>query len=103
MFKSFANFLIVGLVLSFVISCDKEGKKQCSWYLEPEPKLKEKVTQGFIPVCARNRNTMKQDCRLQTTLEKAKDYYGKVFRYSDMSVKSYGLPRTIDHIIFCKG
>lgn len=84
------------------IACDPEGKKECAWVLEPEPELIQKVEDGFIPVCARNRKTMKQDCRLQTTLEKAKQYYGKTFRYTDMKIESVALPRTIRSISFCR-
>lgn len=82
-------------------SCDPEGKKECEWVLEPEPNLIGKTEKGFIPVCARNRKSMKQDCRLQTSLEKAKSYYGKTFRYVDMEIESVALPRTIKEIKFC--
>ena len=101
MFHVFKNLLVTFILICMMISCDPEGKKDCAWFLEPEPKLKNNVVQGYIPVCARNRKTMKQDCRLQTTLDKAKKYYGKVFRYNDMSVESVAIPRTITTIKFC--
>lgn len=82
-------------------ACDPDGKKECAWVLEPEPNLKGKVQAGYIPVCARNRMTMKQDCRLQATLEQAKEFYGKKFRYRDLKVKSVALPRTIASLKFC--
>ncbi len=82
-------------------ACDREGKKNCDWVLEPEPTLKHKVQPGFIPVCARNRETMKQDCRLQTTLDRAKAYHNRKFRYANLEVESVGLPRTIKAILFC--
>lgn len=97
-----ARLVLFLLTLSLGTSCDPEGKKECAWVLEPEPDLIKKVEEGFIPVCARNRKTMKQDCRLQTTLEKAKHYYGKTFRYSEMTVESVALPRTIRRIKFCR-
>ena len=87
--------------LCLIFACDPEGKKDCAWVLEPEPELKNRVDKGFIPVCARNRKTKKQDCRLQTTLEKAKGYYGRKFRYSELKVKDYGIPRTITDVRFC--
>ena len=90
------------MYLFFLSACDPEGKKECDWVLEPEPKLIGKTEEGYIPVCARNRKTMKQDCRLQTTLEEAKSYSGKVFRYVDMEIESVALPRTIKTIKFCK-
>ena len=92
----------IALLLIFTIGCDPEGKKNCDWVLEPEPKKIDMAQLGFIPVCARNRVTMKQDCRLQTTLEYAKKVYGKKFRYIDLKVKNIGIPRTIDSIEFCK-
>ena len=82
-------------------ACDPEGKKQCAWVLEPEPNLKGTTDPGFIPVCARNRATMKEDCRLQTTLDYAEKVYGRKFRYTDLRVESPGLPRTVADIKFC--
>lgn len=83
-------------------ACDPDGKKNCDWVLEPEPSLIDKVDEGYIPVCARNRKTQKQDCRLQTTIEYAKTTIGKKFRYADLRVVNSGLPRTISTIKFCK-
>ncbi len=83
--------------------CDPEGRKNCVWVLEAEPGMMEKVDPGMIPVCARNRQTMKEDCRLQTSLEYAKGAYGKKFRYADLAIESPGLPRTIKSIKFCDG
>lgn len=95
--------MFIALLFSFFISgCDPEGKKQCEWVLEPEPKLQGKSDEGFIPVCARNRRTMKQDCRLQTTLEYAQNALNKKFRYDDLKVENFGLPRTIKSIDFCE-
>lgn len=84
-----------------LVACDRDGKKQCTWTLEPEPDLKGTTDPGFIPVCARNRTNMKQDCRLQTTLDYAEKVYGRKFRYVDLRVESPGLPRTIAGIKFC--
>ncbi len=92
-----ATLLLIGLT-----ACDPEGRNDCVWTLEPEPKNISQVTEGLVPLCARNRVTMKQDCRLQAPLDFAKDAYGKKFRYSDMVVKSFGIPRTIATIRFCE-
>ncbi|MEZ4741669.1 MAG: hypothetical protein R3B45_04355 [Bdellovibrionota bacterium] len=88
-------------LLTQVIGCDPEGRKKCVWTLEPEPKNMGMAKDGMIPLCARNRETMKQDCRLQADLEYAKKAYGRKFRYVDLKVESYGIPRTIKSITFC--
>jgi hypothetical protein len=73
--------------------------------LEPEPKLKGTTEPGYIPMCARNRDTMKEDCRLQMTLEDAQAVYGRKFRYVDLRWASPGLPRTISakEMKYCDG
>jgi hypothetical protein len=91
------------LVALLLAGCDPEGKKQCSWVLEPEPKLDGTADPGYIPVCARNRTTMKEDCRLQTTVEYAKKVLERKFRYVDLRYARPGLPRTITEIKFCDG
>ena len=96
------NWLFLFLVASALIACDPEGKKDCAWVLEPEPNNIEKAESGFIPVCARNRDKMKQDCRLQAPLDFAKSAYGKKFRYVDLKIKDPGLPRTIVSIEYCE-
>lgn len=96
------QLLILLGALTLTAGCDPEGRKNCDWVLEPEPKLIGTTTEGFIPVCARNRVTNKEDCRLQTTLDYAKDVYGRKFRYIDLRVESPGLPRTISKITFCQ-
>lgn len=94
----------LAVALSFATSaCDREGKKECAWVLEPEPNLKGTTDSGFIPVCARNRTSMKEDCRLQTTIDYAQKVYGRKFRYVDLRTESPGLPRTIATIKFCDG
>ena len=92
------------IMMTFLLlwACDPDGKKNCAWVLEPEPSLKGKVEEGYIPMCARNRRTMKQDCRLQATEEQAREYMGKMFRYSDLKVKSVALPRSIKNLTFCE-
>ena len=94
--------LLTFVTIVGTMSCDPEGKKDCVWTLEPEPKNVKIAQPGMIPLCARNRVTMKQDCRLQAPIEFAKNAWGKTFRYEDMSVKSYGIPRTIASIKFCE-
>jgi hypothetical protein len=93
--------LIFSLLFLFFIACDPEGKKKCQWVLEPENHKRYKPLKGFITVCARNRKTMKQDCRLQTKIEKAKSWSGKKFRYTDLETESVIIPRTIKSIKFC--
>lgn len=81
--------------------CDPERKKRCEWYLMPNTDKKANVDKGMISVCARNLIAGKEDCRLQTSLTFAKKVYGKTFRYVDLKVKSFGIPRTIQEITFC--
>ena len=95
--------LMTSVIFMFLLGCDPEGKKSCDWVIEPEPKLKGSTDPGYIPVCARNRKTMKEDCRLQTTLDYAEKVYERKFRYVDLRVESPGLPRTIKTIKFCDG
>ena len=59
------------------------------------------VEEGYIPVCARNRTSMKQDCRLQIKPSEAKKFLSKKFRYDDLKVESPALPRTIKSVKFC--
>jgi hypothetical protein len=100
--RASAGFLALIILTSFGLSaCDPEGKKDCAWTLEPEIKLEGTTDPGYIPVCARNRKTEKQDCRLQATVEFAKKIYGKKFRYVDMVIESPGLPRTVTDIKLC--
>jgi hypothetical protein len=91
------------LPLIFLLSgCDTERKKKCEWTLEPDTNRKvDEVNPGYVPACARNRTALKQDCRLEVTLELAKQLEGKKFRYVDMKVKNYGIPRTIEDIRTC--
>ncbi len=96
------RLLFGGMILLLLSSCDPEGRKKCEWVIEAEPSDIGREQAGFIPVCARNRRTMKQDCRLQATLQFAKDAYERKFRYIDMSIKSPGNPRTITEIKFCE-
>ena len=89
------------LLLLALFGCDPDGKRQCAWVLEPESKLDGTAQPGFIPTCARNRQTMKEDCRLQATLEYAQKVYGQKFRYVDLQLAKEGLPRTVEGIKFC--
>lgn len=111
---SLVSVLLLAVMTSVIAACDPEGKRECAWVLEADmDRFKQQSTTdkrstrvplhpGFIPVCARNRVTMKQDCRLQTTLAYAKKHSGKTFRYVDLKVVDYGLPRTIRSITFCR-
>lgn len=94
------NVLALAAIL---LGCDPEHKKKCEWYLVPDtdPARAGKVGEGYIPVCARNYETNKQDCRLQTTLKFAEKVYQRKFKYIDLKVKNVGIPRTIDEIEMC--
>ncbi len=96
--------LSLSSIVMFSFGCDKDHKKKCEWLLVPDIDRKgdDSISEGFIPVCARNYIVNKQDCRLQTTLDYAKDNYGKKFRYVDLKIKNVGIPRTIDTIDFSK-
>lgn len=96
---SLVPYFLVSLGL---LSCDLEGRKECAWVIEPEEAYIKRTKPGLIPVCARNRQTMKQDCRLQTTLDFAKKNEGRRFRYVDLKVQSVAIPRTIASIQFCE-
>ena len=101
MHKFVRNF-ILGAAFWFCCACDPEGKKACEWYLVPEESQQSRVSPGYVPLCARNYRTKKQDCRLQAKLEDAKSYYQKKFRYVDLVVVSPALPREIKSITFCE-
>lgn len=83
-------------------ACDPEGKKQCEWTLEPEPKLIGTTTeQGMIPVCARNRTRNKEDCRFQASMDFAKSAWDKKFKYDDIESDNTKMPRIIKSIKYC--
>lgn len=86
----------------FSLGCDPEGRKDCQWYLVPDTSRIGQTAPDLIPVCARNFETNKQDCRLQTSLAYAKKVEKMRFRYIDLKVKNSGTPRTISEITFCK-
>jgi len=86
-----------------LVGCDPDGKKACAWVLEPEPKLDGTTEPGFIPVCARNRTAMKENCAIQATLDYAKQVYGRRFRYVDIRFISTGKLQTVNNIKFCDG
>jgi hypothetical protein len=83
-------------------ACDPEHKGACEWFLMPNDVKVSTVDDGYVPVCARNLGVNKEDCRLQTTLKFAEKAYRRRFRYTDLKVKDFGLPRTIDSIKFCE-
>ena len=68
----------------------------------PDIDRKDQTEASFIPVCARNLESNKQDCRLQAKYDDARKWYQKKFRYVDMKVDSPGLPRTVTTIKFCQ-
>ena len=96
-FVLWASFILGGLA-----ACDREHKKKCEWYLMPDQDRIGKVQEGFIPVCARNFVTNRQDCRLQAKLDFARNVYNKKFRYVDMKIDGPGIPRTVQDIKHCE-
>lgn len=97
-------FLVVSLT-----GCDLDNMKKCEWTLEPEAdnisKLSESDRQdGFIPVCARNRVTNKQNCNLKAKLDFAKKVFQRKFKYTDLKIdKESKYPKTVQDIkSFCK-
>lgn len=97
-----SKWIIAIFCVFFMFSCDLDHKKKCEWKLIPDIDRKEddSIDEGYIPVCARNFITKKQDCRMQATLEYAQESYGKLFRYVDIKIKSVALPRTVESINF---
>jgi hypothetical protein len=82
----------------FLPGCDlfTNNKSKCEWYAMPEPDNKDKVDEGYIPICVRNYVTNKQNCQLQAPLELAQNIYQKAFRYTDMVIDMEGrFPRKI--------
>lgn len=99
MISRFVSWAVLALLLS---SCDPEGRQQCQWTLEPEPKLIGTTEEGLIPVCARNRVTDRQDCRFQTTLAFAESAWTKKFRYVDIDADATKAPKVIRKIKYCE-
>lgn len=94
------GFIIV-LALVPLTACDPEHKEKCEWYLVPDVERIGQADEGYIPVCARNYVVNKQDCRLQTTQPFAEKVYQRRFRYTDLRIKNYRAPRTVEEIRFC--
>ncbi len=97
---------IIGILLVSLFgltSCDPEGRQECQQTLEPEPKLIGKTDEGYIPVCARNRVTNKEDCRFQVSLEFAKTAWAKKFKYVDIDADASKAPKVIKKIKYCDG
>ena len=95
-------------VLLLASACDLNEFNSCDWTLEPEKdnleKLsKEDIADGYIPVCARNRMTNKQNCDLKAKLEFSKQVYQKKFKYTDLEIQQDGkFPKAIISIAnFC--
>ena len=101
-FRLHAALMLTTIPLA-LLACDPDGKKDCAWVLEPEAKLEGTTEPGFIPVCARNRKSMKEDCAMQATLDYAKQAYERKFRYVDIRFASAGQLHTVSSIKFCNG
>jgi hypothetical protein len=89
------------ILASLLTGCDPEGRQECQWTLEPEPKLIGKTEEGLIPLCARNRVTNREDCRFQGTMEFAKQAWTKKFRYVDIDADASKAPKVIRGIKYC--
>lgn len=101
--KAASLAIAAGLISVTLFGCDPDGKKQCAWMLMADTtRSLDRMDPGFIPVCARNFKTEKQDCRLQAKLDFAKSTEGKKFRYSEMKIRGPGNPREILSIEFCE-
>lgn len=79
-------------ILLGITGCElfTNNKSKCQWYAMPEPDNKDRVDEGFIPICVRNYVTNKQNCQLQATLELAESIYQKAFRYDDLEIDMSG-------------
>lgn len=101
-YRTLCAVVVAIFIGAFASSCDPDGKKQCAWFLRPDSQRPpDQIREGFVPVCAANLKTNKQDCRLQATLDLAKKSEKRQFRYVDMKVKGPGIPRTIESIEYC--
>jgi hypothetical protein len=88
------------LFLLILSGCDPEGRKDCVWTLETEAKP-QLVSHNAIPSCVRNRETMKQDCKLQVSMEVARTVSGK-FRYDDIKWDRSTSPKTFLEVSLCQ-
>lgn len=95
--------LAAALASVFLVACDPEGRKECQWTLEPEPKLIGTTLPGNIPLCARNRVTNHEDCRFQASMEFAKEAWNRKFRYVDIDADASKAPKVIRSIKYCDG
>jgi len=92
--------LLFGLLL--LAGCDLNHERKCEWYLVPEPKNADKADAGYIPVCARNYTTNKQNCLLQAKFDFVKENFERKFRLVDMDVDEEGrFPRKVKSIKYC--
>lgn len=96
-----ARFIAIGSVMFLITACDPEGRQECQWTLEPEPKLIGKTEEGMIPLCVRNRVTNHEDCRFQASLDFAKEAWMKKFRYVDIDADASKAPKVIRKIKYC--
>jgi hypothetical protein len=103
--KSLISLILLSIGLT---ACDLNHLESCEWTLEPEKdnieKLsKEDIGQGYIPVCARNRMTNKQNCNLKAKLDYSKKVFQKKFKYSDLRIdEASKFPKAVVNISsFC--
>jgi hypothetical protein len=90
------------LLLSQAFSCDTNRKDACEWYLIPNSDQVNLADGEYIPVCARNFVSNKEDCRLKAKLDFAKSIYNKKFRFGDMTLSGKEFPRTVESIKTCE-
>ena len=99
----FSRLLLIFSASMFLLACDPNHEKKCEWFLVPEPKnMAWKMEKGYIPVCARNYELNKQNCKLKAKYTYAKRVYGKKFRLVDMKVKGSRFPKEVQEIKLCK-
>ena len=96
------SIFFICVLFGLSVSCDLQRKKRCEWTLEPDMSRPNDIVDGYVPVCAINRISLKQDCRLQIRLDFAKKNDKRKFKYVDMELESFAIPtRKISKITFC--
>lgn len=87
----------------FLLTHDWQRKNKCEWYLIPDTSEGRSSDEGMIPVCARNYEIHKQNCRLQAKMGFAKKYFKKKFRLDEMQLSSKtSYPKEVVGITVCE-
>ena len=93
-------FLVLTYFLGFLTACDPYRKKECEWYLVPEPDHQHHAEKGWVALCARNFTLGREKCYLQAPFDLAEKIYGKTLRFSDIDF-SGSLPQKIKSVKLC--